>query len=131
MMEKAGLATPVSATATLASAYPTNFATITSAPKPDNSTAVIGVPTSTPSRTPTPDVKTPLATVPPTDTATSTVTAEPTPIIALVRASEGGGAFIREKPGGLVLATLANGATVTIFPDDLQEINKVTWVHVY
>jgi hypothetical protein len=49
----------------------------------------------------------------------------------LIRASEGGGAFIREKPGGFVLATLANGATVTIIPNDLQEVNKVTWVHVF
>jgi hypothetical protein len=30
-----------------------------------------------------------------------------------------------------VLATLGNGATVTIIPDDLQEVNKVIWVHVF
>ncbi len=59
------------------------------------------------------------------------MTSEPTPIIGLIHASEGGGAFIREKPGGLVLATLANGATVTIIPNDLQDINKVIWVHVF
>jgi hypothetical protein len=59
------------------------------------------------------------------------VTAEPTPIIGLVHASEGGGAFIREKPGGVVIATLANGAAVTIVPNDLQEVNKVIWVHVF
>ena len=59
------------------------------------------------------------------------MTAEPTPIIGLIHASEGGGAFIREKPGGIVLATLANGATVTIVPNDLQDINKVIWVHVF
>jgi hypothetical protein len=69
--------------------------------------------------------------LPPTETSTSTVTSEPTPIIGLIHASEGGGAFIREKPGGLVLATLANGATVTIIPNDLQDINKVIWVHVF
>ena len=91
-------------------------------------TAVIGVPTQTPSRTPTPR---PSITIPPTQTQTSTVTAEPTPIIALIRASEGGGAFIREKPGGIVLATLGNGSSVTIIPDDLQEVNNVVWVHVY
>jgi hypothetical protein len=131
MMQKAGLATPPPVTVTDAVASPTVFFTITASPKPDNSTALIGVPTVTPSRTPTANVKTPLATLPPTDTATSTVTAEPTPIIALIRASEGGGAFIRQKPGGLVLATLANGATVTIIPNDLQDVNKVTWVHVF
>jgi hypothetical protein len=59
------------------------------------------------------------------------VTAEPTPIIGLVHAVEGGGAFIREKPGGIVIATLANGSTVTIVPNDLQDVNKVIWVHVF
>lgn len=59
------------------------------------------------------------------------MTAEPTPIIAIIRAAEGGGAFIREKPAGMVLRTLANGATVTIFPNDLQVVNNVTWVHVF
>ena len=58
------------------------------------------------------------------------MTAEPTPIIGLIRASEGGGAFVRERPGGKVLATLPNGATVTIVPNDLQEVNRVIWVHV-
>jgi hypothetical protein len=91
-------------------------------------TVIIGVPTLTPSRTLTPR---PSTTVPPTDTLTSTVTAEPTPIIALIRASEGGGAFIREKPGGIVVATLGNGSTVTIIPDEFQEVNNVVWVHVF
>jgi hypothetical protein len=59
------------------------------------------------------------------------VTAEPTPIIGLIRASEGGGAFIREKPGGKVLATLPNGATVTIVPNDFQEVNNIVWIHVF
>ncbi|HEY3476892.1 MAG TPA: SH3 domain-containing protein, partial [Anaerolineales bacterium] len=59
------------------------------------------------------------------------VTAEPTPIVAVIRASEGGGAFIREQPGGQVLITLANGSTVTIIPNDIQEVNGVIWVHVF
>jgi hypothetical protein len=63
--------------------------------------------------------------------ATVTVTAEPTPILALISASEGGGAFIREQPGGQVLVTLANGSTVTIIPNDLQDVNGVIWVHVF
>jgi hypothetical protein len=84
------------------------------------------VPTQTPSRTPKPTVR---ATLPPTETATSTITAEPTAIIGLIKAAEGGGAFIREKPGGKVLATLGNGATVTIIPNDFQDVNGVIWVH--
>ena len=130
-MQKAGLATPIAATATKAVVSPTALPTITSSPKPENATVVIGVPTETPSRTPTASSKTPLPTLPPTETSTSTVTAEPTPIIGLVHAVEGGGAFIREKPGGIVIATLANGSTVTIVPNDLQDVNKVIWVHVF
>lgn len=130
-MEKAGLSTPQPATATIALSSATAPSTITSSPKPDHATAVIGIPTGTPSRTLTPASKTSRPTLPPTETPTFTVTAEPTPIIALIRAAEGGGAFIREKPGGPVLATLGNGATVTIIPNDLQEVNKVVWVHVY
>jgi LysM repeat protein len=57
-------------------------------------------------------------------------TETPTPIIAIIRASEGGGAFIRERPGGIVLATLGNGSTVTIIPNDLQEMDNVSFVHV-
>jgi len=59
------------------------------------------------------------------------VTAEATPILAMIRASEGGGAFIREVPGGQALITLANGATVTIIPNDFQDVNGVIWVHVF
>jgi len=130
-MEKAGLATPIPVAVTTMLTSSTQIPAITSSPKPDNATAIIGVPTAIPSRTPTSTGKTPQPTLPPTETSTSTVTAEPTPIIGLIHAAEGGGAFIREKPGGLVLATLANGATVTIIPNDLQEINKVIWVHVF
>src|SRR5215216_1691986 len=128
-MEQTGLLTPMPATATLTIASPTPFSTITGSPKPDQATALIGVPTGTPSRTPraTPSQ----VTLPPTETSTATVTAEPTPILAIIRASEGGGAFIREKPGGIVLATLGNGSAVTIVPNDLQDVNGVIWVHVF
>jgi len=125
---RAGLSTPkpeptIPTTPTL-SLVPTITPTSTVEPV----TAAIGVPTLTPSRTPTPR---PSITIPATNTSTSTVTAEPTPIIALIRASEGGGAFIREKPGGIVVATLGNGSTVTIIPDEFQEVNNVVWVHVF
>ncbi len=127
-MEKTGLATPVPVTITLASTSPTAASTLTALPQPDNNTAAIGVPTTTKTSVPT---RTPRPTLAPTETTTSTVTAEPTPIIAIIRAAEGGGAFIREKPGGIVLATLGNGATVTIFPNDFQEVKKVIWVHIF
>ncbi len=129
---QAGLATPkpapvTQATSTLALA-PSLGITPSPSSNPEPATAFIGVPTGTPSSTPRPTVG---VTQSPTNIPTSTVTAEPTPIIALIKASEGGGAFIREKPGGKVLATLGNGATVTIIPNDLQNVNNVTWVHVF
>lgn len=123
-----GLASPEPVPVTQATSTLALVPTITSSPKPDLTTAFIGVPTQTPSRTPRPTVQ---ITLPPTETSTATVTAEPTPIIGLIRAAEGGGAFIREKPGGIVLATLGNGSTVTIIPNDFQEVNNVVWVHVF
>ncbi len=129
---QAGLATPKpvltsQATSTLALA-PSLGITPSPSSNPESTKAFIGVPTATPSQTPHPTLE---VTLPPSDTPTSTITAEPTPIIALIKASEGGGAFIREKPGGKVLATLGNGATVTIIPNDLQSVSNITWVHVF
>jgi hypothetical protein len=107
---------------------PAAIPSITSSAEPDQATAVIGVPIDTPSRTPRPTLT--VATLAATETSTVTVTAEPTPILAVVRAAEGGGAFIRERPGGQVLVTLGNGSTVTIIPNDFQDVNGVIWVHV-
>lgn len=128
LMIQTGLATPEPVPVAQASFTPIPIATITSSPRPEQATALIGVATQTPTRGAT---RTPTGTIPPTETSTSTITAEPTPIIGIIRASEGGGAFIREKPGGIVLATLGNGSTVTIFPNDFQEVNNVIWVHVF
>jgi hypothetical protein len=129
MMEKTGLATPMPVTATATLSSPTPLSAITS-PEPDNSGPLVAVPTTT--ETPPPSVtRTPRPTLAPTETATSTITAEPTPIVAIIRAAEGGGAFIREKPGGIVVATLGNGSTVTIVPNEFQEVNRVIWVHVF
>ncbi len=127
LMGKTGLVPPAPQPVALIepTATPAPIASITPSPKSNQATAIIGVPTETPSETPEP------TDLPATETSTSTVTAEPTPILATIHASEGGGAFIREKPGGLVLVTLANGATVTIIPNDLQEVSGVTWVHVF
>jgi uncharacterized protein DUF389 len=121
---QAGLATPepVSVTQTV-TVTPTVLPSVTPSPKVDQTPALIGVPTETPSRTPTRTPK-------PVQTSTSTVTAEPTAIIGLIKASEGGGALVREKPGGKVLAILPNGSTVTIVPNDLQDVRGIIWVHV-
>ena len=127
---QAGLSTPVPVTATQTEFFPTPSAGITPSPRPSQTEAFIGVPSGTPSRTPSPKPVTLENTTTPEDTPTSTITAEPTPIIGIIHASEGGGAFIREKPGGKVLATLGNGSVVTIVPNDLQDINGIIWVHV-
>ena len=128
VMIQAGLATPEPVPVSEALPAPAQVPTITLSPGPDQATALIGVPTQTPTRAAT---RTSTPTIPPTETSTSTITAEPTPIIAIIRASEGGGAFIRERPGGVVLATLGNGSTVTIIPNDFQDVNNVIWVHVF
>jgi hypothetical protein len=131
VMIKAGLApsTPGPVTVIESTPTPLAFPSMTSSPELERETPVVPAPVSTVSRTPRPS-STP-ATLPATETSTSTVTAEPTPILAMIRASEGGGAFIREAPGGQALITLANGATVTIIPNDLQDVNGVIWVHVF
>ena len=131
VMTKTGLATPTPEPVTALESTPTpsTIPSLTSTPEAEEETPVIAAPASTASRTLRPS-STP-ATLPPTDTPTSTVTAEPTPILAMIRASEGGGAFIRDEPGGQALITLANGATVTIIPNDFQDVNGVIWVHVF
>ena len=129
-MEKTGLATPVPVSVTAVIPTPKASATATLAPTVD-ATEAVSPPTSMPSQTTNPVTDTSEPTLASTKTSTATVTAEPTPIIAIIRAAEGGGAFIREKPGGLVLTTLGNGATVTIIPNDYQEVNNVIWVHVF
>ena len=128
IMVRVGLATPEPVPVSEASPASEQVPTITSSPRPEPTTALIGVLTQTPTRGATP---TSTPSIPPTETSTSTITAEPTPIIAIIRASEGGGAFIRERPGGVVLATLGNGSTVTIIPNDFQDVNNVIWVHVF
>jgi hypothetical protein len=129
-MMKTGLATPIPVTATVTIPSPTAIRTSTIAPTAET-TEVLSAVSNIPSPTQELETSTPEPTLAPTGTATATVTSEPTPIIGIIRASEGGGAFIREKPGGIVLKTLGNGATVTIIPNDIQEVNKVIWVHVF
>lgn len=127
-MIRTGLATPEPVAVIESTATPSAMPSIIPSLKADQATTVVGAQLSTPSRTARPTLT--AATLPPSETPTTTVTAEPTPILGVIRASEGGGAFIRENPGGTVLATLTNGSTVTIVPNDLQDVNGVIWVHV-
>ena len=129
IVRQTGLASPTPAPVSVIESTLTPLAIPSNTPSPEQETPVIAAPARTASRTPRPS-STP-ATLPPTETSTSTVTAEATPILAMIRASEGGGAFIREVPGGQALITLANGATVTIIPNDFQDVNGIIWVHVF
>lgn len=131
IMIQAGLASrrPEPAGVIASTSTPLAIPSDTQLPKPAQATAIVGDRTGTPVQTPQSTVT--IVTLAATETPTSTVTAEPTPILAVIRASEGGGAFIREKPGGTVLVTLGNGSLVTIIPNDLQDVKGVIWVHVF
>jgi len=129
IMIQAGLSTPEPIAVIASTSTPLAIPSTTQSTKPAQATGIISNLTGTPSQTPKPTLTT--LTLAATETPTSTVTAEPTPILAVIRASEGGGAFIREKPGGMVLVTLGNGSLVTIIPNDLQDVNGVIWVHVF
>ena len=65
-----------------------------------------------------------------TTQSTTTLTIEPTPVYARIKANEGGGAYLRKIPNGKFLATLDNDVQVEVLPD-IQEVNGVTWVHVF
>jgi hypothetical protein len=109
---------------------------------PPSETSVMSRPTETestlegtPEATITPDgsvTPVPLTldvTLPVTETRTNTPAPDPTPIYAVIRAREGGGAYIRKEPGGSVIATLDNGSVVQILPET-QDYNGVLWIHV-
>lgn len=64
-----------------------------------------------------------------TDTATPTISPEPTPVFARIKSVAGGGAFVRSEPGGRVLVTLDNGSYVVVLPER-QEIDSIAWIHV-
>lgn len=68
-------------------------------------------------------------TLPVTETRTSTPEPEPTPIYAIIRAREGGGAYIRSEPGGNVIATVDNGSIVQVLPET-EDANGVLWIHI-
>jgi hypothetical protein len=75
--------------------------------------------------------------VPPTEasvqapmaTPTLTLTIEPTPLFALVSASKGGGAALRETPGGKIIVVLDNFSYVEVLPET-EVVSGYTWAHV-
>lgn len=69
-------------------------------------------------------------TLPPTDTPTVTLTIQPTPTYGKISANEGGGANLRDAPGGIYVMTLLNGTIVETY-SEFSIVNNVTWVKVY
>jgi hypothetical protein len=108
----------------------------TSPPPPSLPASTLG-PSSTPiieTATPGQDTPTPEASLAPTVTPAAgaqTATApaiEPTPIWAQVHAQKGGGAALRETPGGKPVTILDNFTFVQILPER-QTVGGYTWAH--
>jgi uncharacterized membrane protein len=95
----------------------------------DSSTPVVAVATSTATLAPTPVPLTLEVTLPATATPTITLTIEPTAVYARIRVSKGGGAVLRETPGGKGFTVLDNFSIVQVLPDT-QEVSGTTWAHV-
>jgi hypothetical protein len=96
---------------------------------PPTSTPVIETLTPTQTLPPTPVPLTLEITLPPTESPTVTLTIEPTPVYARIRATKGGGAILREVPGGKGLTVLDNFSIVELLPET-QELSGYTWSHV-
>ncbi|MCA2001868.1 MAG: hypothetical protein LDL51_08395 [Chloroflexi bacterium] len=118
-------------------ASPSPTATLTSSPTPSktpppSSTPTLGAVSATGPASETPALTdTPAATA--TESATVTLppppTATPQLTSGVIKASEGGGANLRQTPNGKYLMTLDNGAAVEIYPD-FRLVNGVAWLHV-
>ena len=99
--------------------------TSTASPKP---TFTPRVQTATPF-TPSPVALTLEVTLPATETATITLTVEPTPVYAKISSDTGGGVNLRKSPNGSYIATLDNGSVVVVLPE-VQDVSGTLWAHV-
>ncbi|MFN8384738.1 MAG: DUF389 domain-containing protein [Anaerolineales bacterium] len=99
--------------------------TPTSSPTPDGTITVTAT-----GATPSPVPVTISVTLPVTETPTITLTIPVTPTYAKISANEGGGANLRQAPGGKYVMTLLNGTIVETY-SEFREVNGVTWVHVF
>ena len=100
--------------------------------QPTPTSAVLALPSPTPSSLPSAtqaaSTRTP---VPPSSpTVSLTPTPQPTAAYAVIAASSGGGAIVRDQPGGVPLVTLLNGILVQVLPD-IQSYGGVNYVHIH
>jgi hypothetical protein len=88
-------------------------------------------PSATPTRTPTPAPPTNTPTITPTrtDTPTPTLTFTPTPVLAYIANTSGSGIYLRESPGGKIIATLPDAAPVQILYRR-ESLNGVEWIEI-
>jgi hypothetical protein len=85
--------------------------------------------------TPTPITPTPVPvtieiTLPPTQTPTITLTIPPAPTYGRIQANEGGGANLRDAPGGTYMMTLLNGTIVETY-SEVELLGTVRWIKIY
>jgi len=114
-----------------AAAAPSLTPDLSAAPNPSPTLEIASSSTRTPENiTPSPVPLTLEITLPPTETPTITLTLQPTPVYGKVAANEGGGANLRDAPGGTYVMTLLNGTIVETY-SEFQVLNNVTWVKVY
>lgn len=66
----------------------------------------------------------------PTQTPTITLIIQPPPIYGKVQANEGGGANLRDAPGGNYVMTLLNGTLIETY-SEIQQLNDNTWIKIY
>jgi uncharacterized hydrophobic protein (TIGR00271 family) len=113
-------------------------------PTPTHTPTPTPGPSATPTRTPTPSATTtpsatatpspsstaiPSATSTQTPTFTPTLTFTPTPVMAAIAHTGGAGVFMRDVPGGKVLAVLSETAPVQILYRR-ETVNDVEWVEI-
>jgi len=110
----------------LPSLTPSLSATTTSSPRPVTATSSPTVDSAT---NDTPIPLTLEVTLPPTETPTITMTIEPAPVFGTVKASEGGGANLRQEPNGKIIMVVSNGTILQVLPE-FQVVNKIAWIHV-
>ncbi len=100
--------------------------TLGPSPTPTATLTPTRTPTSTATQTATPtDTPTPTAT--PTNTATPTAT--PTPSSAIIANTAGRGVRLRQTPGGPIIATLQEGASITVLYDSTI-LDGLIWIEV-
>ncbi|GAB1469606.1 hypothetical protein MASR2M66_04830 [Chloroflexota bacterium] len=136
-----GSGTPTAQTDSIPQSTPTNSTQATPlsptsslpiVPEP-SATPLIRTATSVPTKaniTPSPVPLTLEITLPPTETPTITLTIQPNPVYGKVQANEGGGANLRDAPGGIYIMTLLNGTIVETY-SEFQLVNGVTWIKVF